>query len=369
MLPIISHTSATPISNTGDDIWGGRQLINELQAKARSVLDSLIPADSSVVLLDYPNNLNVGDSLIWLGEIAYLRLRSLSPRYVCDIHSYRPDRLAKALQQNTIILVHGGGNFGTLWPEEQTFRLRVLRDFPGVPVVQLPQSIHFEDERVLNETAQAIRAHGNYTLLARGQPSHDFAARHFDCPVLLCPDMAFFIGGIECDTPPEFDRFILSRTDHEKSENWLDALSTLGQTATVGVNDWLQAGWHERFLSRVERHSSSLRALLDPDNRLLLMLWNRLANARMKRGQALLQQGRVVISDRLHVHILSILLNKPHVLIDNVYGKLGNLHRAWTTPYRGVQFVQTLDEAFEAARGLDAKSRHVNQEIIDKVRA
>jgi exopolysaccharide biosynthesis predicted pyruvyltransferase EpsI len=363
-------SQATTRSNSSAvDVWGGRQLIKQLQAKARSVLDPLIPAGSSVALLDYPNYYNVGDSLIWMGEIEYLRLRGLSPRYVCDIRNYHPERLRKALPNNPVILLQGGGNFGTLWPEIQDFRLKVLRDFPGVQVIQLPQSIHFKDELVPDDTAHAIRAHGNYTLLVRDQPSHDFATRHFDCTVMLCPDMAFFIGKVECDTPPRFDRFILSRTDHEKSTSWLDALPALRQKATVDTSDWLQAGWHERVLSRVERHSAGLRSHLDPHNRVLLLLWNRLAHARLKRGAALLQRGRVVISDRLHVHILSILMNKPHVLLDNLYGKLGNLHAAWTTPYLGVQFVQTLSEAFEVALVLDSDSRHSDRDSLQKAQA
>lgn len=348
----------------GADPWGGRQLIHALQAKARAVLDPLIPAGSAVALLDYPNYYNVGDSLIWLGETAYLRARDLSPRYVCDLRNYRPQRLAQALQSNPVILLQGGGNFGTLWPEIQGFRLKVLRDFPGVPVIQLPQSIHFEDDRVLDKTAQAIRAHGNFTLLARDQPSHEFATRHFDCPVSLCPDMAFFIGALECASRPQCERFILARTDHEKSANWIEALAALRHASSVEVSDWLQAGWLERALSRVERHTAGVRAVFDRDHRLLLKLWNCLARARLQRGQALLARGQVVISDRLHVHILSILLNKPHVLIDNVYGKLGNLHQAWTTPYRGVQFVQTLEQAFEAAHGFDSEARGAASELM-----
>lgn len=46
----------------------------EIQQKARTVLDSLIPNDAQIILLDYPNTTNVGDSLIWLGEIAYLKV-------------------------------------------------------------------------------------------------------------------------------------------------------------------------------------------------------------------------------------------------------------------------------------------------------
>lgn len=346
-----------------DDIWGGRRLINELQAKARAVLDPLIPENASVAVLDYPNNSNVGDSLIWLGEIAYLESRKIPIRYVSDLHNHNSQSLRKALEKSSVILMHGGGNFGTLWPQVQASRLQVLNDFPGVSVIQMPQSIHFNDDRVLEETKQAIRQHGSFTLVVRDQPSYDLASSQFDCKVFLCPDMAFFIGSIASNKHSDYDRFILSRTDHEKSNNWIDDLPRLGSGVSIDLNDWLDQGFSERLLSRIQRHTSSLRLQLDPSNTGLLKLWNVLAQARLARGKALLERGQVVISDRLHVHILSILLNKPHVLIDNSYGKLGNLHKAWTMPYKGVKFVTDLDSALVAAQDFDARLHRSNLEV------
>lgn len=338
-----------------DDLWGGRQLIDALQVKARSVLDPLIPENASVALLDYPNNSNVGDSLIWLGEIAYLKSRKTTIRYVTDLLNHNGHNLSKSLEKSSIILMHGGGNFGTLWPHEQAFRLKILKEFAGVPVIQMPQSIHFTDDGVLEETRLAIRQHGNFTLVVRDQPSYDFATAQFDCKVFLCPDMAFFIGPIAANKHAGYDRFILSRTDHEKSNNWIDVLPRVNGEVSIDVNDWLDQGLTERVLSRIERHTSSLRKRFDPANTWLLTLWTMLAKARLARGKRLLERGRVVISDRLHVHILSILLNKPHALIDNSYGKLGSLHEAWTKPYAGVKFVPDLESALASACDFDAR--------------
>ena len=44
------------------------------------------------------------------------------------------------------IFIHGGGNFGDLWPEHQQFREMILQRYPDRPVIQLPQSIHFQDK-------------------------------------------------------------------------------------------------------------------------------------------------------------------------------------------------------------------------------
>ena len=345
--------AAAPFQN---DPWGGRRLIEALQIKARTVLDPLIPVGASLALLDYPNNSNVGDSLIWLGEMAYLKSRDASLAYLCDIKNYNPARLTETLGEDSIILLHGGGNFGTLWPEEHQFRLRVLHDFPGRKIIQFSQSIFFDDPDLLEETVRAIQTHGSFTLLVRDEKSLEFAAKHFPCEVILCPDMAFFIGPIYSADNPVVDRFILSRTDHEKSANWLDDLSLIQHGLSVETQDWLRAGWDERFLCRIERHTKWLRKVFDPYNRSLGIIWNQLAICRFGRGRRLLERGRVVISDRLHVHILALLLDKPHALIDNSNRKISGLHQAWTTPYQGVIFAKNLCDAFAVADSFDLKA-------------
>jgi exopolysaccharide biosynthesis predicted pyruvyltransferase EpsI len=338
-----------------DDIWNGRQLIRDLQAEARAVLDPLILPGSSVAIVDYPNNPNVGDSLIWLGEVAYLKSRSVSVDYVCDVQNYSLKQLAASIKPESIMLVHGGGNFGTLWPELHQFRLNILRDFPGRKIIQFAQSIHFDNPVAVDETARAISAHGNYVFLARDQATFDFAITHFDCQVFLCPDMAFFIGALESSAAPLFDRFILSRGDHEKMSDWLLSLADLQKELRVDVSDWLQSGVYERFIWRAVKVTKPLRERFDSPNKLLFLLRNHLAQQRLKCGKALLERGRVVISDRLHVHILSIFLNKPHALMDNSSGKICGLHQTWTSPYQGVNLVQGLKDAFSTADYFDAR--------------
>jgi exopolysaccharide biosynthesis predicted pyruvyltransferase EpsI/O-antigen/teichoic acid export membrane protein len=352
--PILSRANMN-LPTVSSNALGGRALINELQAKARSVLDALIPQGSSVALLDYPNNSNVGDSLIWLGEIAYLSSRGIAPCYVCDLHNYEQNHLQSILQSKSTILLHGGGNFGTMWPHEHAFRIKVLSDFTGVPIIQLPQSLFFDDDIILEETAQAIRRHGNFTLIVRDQTSYDFAIAHFECRVFLCPDMAFFIGPLDANQSATFERFILSRTDHEKSSDWLVNLPKHSEDISVSQSDWLDQEPVEKILNRIQRSKIWSLPFHGMRNSALLKIWNMLARARLARGRALLECGNVVISDRLHVHILCILLDKPHVLIDNSYRKLSNFHQAWTTKYLGVRFATNLESSLEASNNLGQK--------------
>ncbi len=349
----MNSTSNTPAGKTPDGLYGGKQLVKALQNEAKSVLDAVIPNGKRVALLDFPNNSNVGDSLIWLGEVEYLKQRGIEPVYVCDIRNLDIEELRNALGDDGLILLSGGGNFGTLWPEVQNFRLRILREFIGIPVVQLPQSLCFGDEAVAIETSKAIKAHGNFTLIVRDHVSHRFAASHFECKLFLCPDMAFFIGSIAGAEHAPFDRFILARTDHESAQKWFVDAPELRAGLKVRNSDWLEQGAAEKILNRLQFHSVGLRKLFDRRNKGLSVIYNALARARLARGKALLESGRVVIADRLHVHILSVLLEKPHVLIDNSYRKVGTFHEAWTNPYRGVTFVSSLRDAYAAAASFD----------------
>jgi pyruvyl transferase EpsO len=69
------------------------------------------------------------------------------------------------------------------------------------------------------------------------------------------------------------------------------------------------------------------------------------AKARVLRGCRLLSSGRVVITDRLHAHILCLLLGIPHSVLDNTYGKLGRFLDTWTGRAAGVHRAASIDDA------------------------
>jgi len=55
-----------------------------------------------------------------------------------------------------------------------------------------------------------------------------------------------------------------------------------------------------------------------------------LATARVARGLRLLSRGQTIATDRLHGHILALLLDIPHIVFDNDYGKIGRYVATWT---------------------------------------
>lgn len=343
------------MKNSNEAFESTKAFIENMQQTAKLILDKLIPDDAEIILLDYPNTTNVGDSLIWLGEIAYLKSRGLKIKYVCDSRNYDYQKLKQVINDHSIVLMHGGGNFGTVWEEIHTFRLKVINELKSVPIIQLPQTIHFDSEDKVNEINQAITKHGQYTLLARGQFSYSFAKSNFNAPVYLCPDMAFFIGAIKHQSAN--NGFVaVARTDCETSGALNFALKTLKEEQEINITDWLDPSLAERLIHRIEMHTVGLRRLIDPHNMLLLKLWNLLSTLRLKRGVAILGTATSVVTDRLHVHILSILLNKPHIMVDNNYGKLKRFYETWTYRCALVKYAAKSNDAVGLVREFSSVS-------------
>ncbi|MCW4461909.1 polysaccharide pyruvyl transferase family protein [Sphingomonas sp. BT-65] len=315
------------------------QLVPELAGRFAAGVDAVLPP-GPLALVDFPDHSNVGDSAIWLGEMAYLRARARLPAYHSALGNH-DDTAMRAAIGDGAILIHGGGNFGTLWPRHEAFRLHLLRSHKGRPIVQMPQSIHYAGEAGIAEMAGAIREHGNFTLLVRDARSLAFAQRHFDCRVALCPDAALMLGR-QRRAPARVPVMALLRTDHERAGSEEEAVPP-----GVIADDWLEEDSRER---RRIRLSLRLRRLFTRDPQAMrLARQQMLAQWRLARGLAMLSQGEAVVTDRLHAHILSLLLDIPHVLLDNSYGKVRGFAEQWTGAYAGLSHATTRREAIDMA--------------------
>ena len=62
----------------------------------------------------------------------------------------------------------------------------------------------------------------------------------------------------------------------------------------------------------------------------------------------MLAAGHTVITDRLHGHILSLLLGIPHVVLDNSYGKVRAFYETWTRDAPIVRWAETAADAVRA---------------------
>jgi len=276
--------------------------------------------------VDVPWYANVGDSAIEIGTLDALdALGAPPPCYVADARSYHRTHLAACVRDG-LVLLQGGGNFGDRWAEHQRFRERVLSDFPENPILLLPQSAWFASPASLARAREVFDAHPRLTLLLRDRESLAFARSNFRAPSELCPDMAFALAA-PAPTPASGPVLWLARGDGES------AAPPPAPPAGFARSDWVDEppGTAARLLARLRRHLSRRPRASRPLLPLFARLQRSAARARVHHAFAVLRDARAVATDRLHGHVLCLLLGIPHFLVDTKDRKISRFVETWTS--------------------------------------
>lgn len=333
------------------------QLCRHLGDRVRAELARALGSAGEVALVNFPHIRNVGDSAIWLGTLAALERLGVEIGYECEPPAYRRGRLAARLGERGTILIQGGGNLGDVHRPQQQVRARVLRDFPRARVVQLPQSIRFRRDQSRERFGALARSHDDFTLITRDRPSLAIARELLGVDATLAPDMAFGLDPRERAAAPSHDVAWLSRGRGE-DPGWDGGASG----GSIERFDWAGHASERRLPLRVRALGRARRALAGPPPRrgpgagarmsLASRLHGPLARGRVAAGIALLSAGRVVLTDRLHGHILALQLGIPHVTIEDGEGKLRGTLEEWTGAADVAHWEESPAAGLEAAMAL-----------------
>lgn len=323
--------------------------INQLKEITYKTLDPLI--DKDYCLLDVPDHSNIGDSLIYAGELDYLMRLPHKQLYSCNITRCRMDRIPN----KAVLLLHGGGNFGDLYRAHQYFRSRIIERFKANRIIMFPQTAHYGNAKNLEIDAAIYNEHPDLTLCARDEKSYNLFKKHFyKNNVLLLPDMAFCINmdAIETSTGIGSNKtLLLKRTDKELNANFdLTNLIKNKDHIDVDVKDW--PTYRKTFAKRViyKVDSFATKFLLDVPilNRLVDPRYGikggKIYNKYNSAGIRFINSYDEIYSTRLHGTILSILLGKKVHMLDNSYGKNSGFYKAWLIDFDHVSLISQEQE-------------------------
>ncbi|WP_314139196.1 polysaccharide pyruvyl transferase family protein [uncultured Plantibacter sp.] len=332
--------------------------LEDVRARTAESLSKAIGSAQDVALLDAPSLINVGDSMIWEGQVAYMKRLGLSIRYRSDMQSYSAARLRRALPEGGVVLLRGGGNFGDVWLGHQAFRERVARDLPDIPIVQLTQSVLFRDPARAAEANRILGAHPAFTLLVRDELSYRRAAEQLpDVQKVMSYDMAL---GWDPSIPVTALRdraVVIARDDREASSGLLAAASSWEASYEVMVTDWGHNVHPQRWADTRGRLSANgkkvsrrrrfhlpfpvlSQSAVEADLA-YLNTWN------VDYAVGLFSSAKAMVVDRLHAHVLASLLGIPHVVLDNDHGKISTVFEAYTGGFSTARYTTSTVEARE----------------------
>ncbi len=284
------------------------------------------------LLCNTPAHGNLGDQAIIEGEHAFLRDYFPNKQIIDVWHSdlLYGMRWFKQLGAASTVLIHGGGNLGTLWMEEERVIRNVLQQFPAKNFVIFPQTIYFgpsEEEQTELAQSQAIyQAKRNVTVCCRERASFDFMQKTFPgVQSELIPDMVLYLQELADEAralPEKTDSrhgiLLCLRPDKER------VFSDEDESQLISL-------LHKQLPNEeISRTSTIIPGDISPEKRKDAIL--------AKIGE--IGQANLFVTDRLHGMVFAALAGTPCVALDNSSKKVGGVYE-WLQSLEYVTFAET----------------------------
>lgn len=340
--------SSSPAADA--DIFAGyRREIDRL-------LDRYIPRDRPAALLQFPYDGNVGNHMMWTATCDYLEERGIPLRYVAHNGNFDVKELARAVGDGTVLFL-GGVTISRLWPRHAEVKRAVARELPRNRLVSLPSTSLFVDDDDRSTAATIFGDHAHVTVMARDPLSQAQARAVFpqSVEVLTVPDLALRLPAQERRGTPTKPIIWLARGDIER---------LMGEPPKdVHVFDWpsytypeIPVGHYMLRLSGVvsRLRASPLRRVLPPSplNQPICRLYRHASQNIIRYGNRVLDQGDVLVTDRMHPQMLAALRGQHAVVLPDKYGKNRAVYENFTRRFGTVHWANTPEEALATARAL-----------------
>ena len=289
-----------------------------------------------VFLLDLPKHNNIGDAALRVSEEYFVKEKypnavfffaPVITLYLSGMTGAR--QWSKLARPCDVLLLQGGGNMGNLYPDCDGARRELITAFAGRPIISFPLSETMrpgDDHAYRIEAAPIYDRSQSFTLFVRDPISlSNMKARYPHLSMYLVNDIAFSLTS-HCATSAGQRNgiYLCLRNDWEQhyTRAQTDALRTALITAgcTVTQGDTQYGG---KITSKNRER----------------VVFDTIASH---------EKYRVVVTDRLHGMVFSIISRTPCVLLQTHDHKLrGAYETVKTWPY--VRFAADLDEALQTA--------------------
>lgn len=180
-----------------------------------------------IFVFSMPTHGNLGDQAIAIAEKRYIK-DILFDYQIVEIPDFYTRlgilRFKRKIRKNDLIFIHGGGNFGTIYPGVEADRRAIINSFPENPIIQFPQSVYFSNdsfgEKSYKESYKTMVNHKNITLVARDSESLNKLKKMFQnthVKILYSPDMVFYLNKVSFNNIVRNNKILfILRNDSER---------------------------------------------------------------------------------------------------------------------------------------------------------
>lgn len=279
-----------------------------------------------IIYLLTPAHGNMGDQAIAFATNKFLKDKFKDYKVLEfareDIYKYGKS-IEKITNKDDIILLHGGGNMGNLYMNEENPRRLIISKFKYNKIVSMPQTMSFTSDesgkRELQKTRAIYNKHRDLTLIAREKHSYDMMKREVEnAKVINNPDIVTYL----CDMY-EFNK-----------ENRVRIMTCLrdDKEGILGRDKDIFISKLNGFYKNIFHYDTVINKTIKSDTRekeLSLMFDE-------------FRKSKVVITDRLHGMIFCVITKTPCIVTKSLDHKVTGTYE-WFKDLNYIRFVDKLD--------------------------
>lgn len=270
---------------------------------------------------------NLGDIAISYAQYMFLK-KHFSDFEIIDVPISRTLKNIRTLKEHLtdedIITIVGGGNLTNQYQDIENFRLLWIKKFPNNKIISFPQTIDFSNDNSgrmsLSASFKLYNAHNNFSMFARESVSLEMMNKVLSPEAFYCPDIVLSLD----ESSPEFTRKTITcciRNDDE---------SNLSNTQ------------REELLSNIETEFSSNVTFTDTHIGVSNLSWDERLDE-LKKIWIEFKQSKVVITDRLHGMIFSVITKTPCVVLVNSNHKIMQTYKDWLHHLPHITLIEKYD--------------------------
>ena len=268
------------------------------------------PFGKKVYVIGTPEHSNLGDSAIVISEKYFLTKCGLSSKRVKEItfEEYMNNRklICSLINKKQLICHVGGGNMGNQWIKEEYFHRMLIEDFKFNQEIIFPQTIFYDDSskgKMEMNTSISVYNKKSLTIAARERTSYEIMCSIYpEANIILVPDIVLYAG---------VKAFSMLNDSFEKEGVLLcfrdDAEKKISEADQSYVRDFLIKKGYK--FTNTDMHANEKVTKLN-------------RNELVKKKIEEFLRSQVVITDRLHGMILSVITGTPCIVFGNYNHKI-----------------------------------------------
>lgn len=276
-----------------------------------------------IFILGVPEFINVGDCAIAYAEMEFLR-KFFPEEILIEIPSqyvpYIQFLFKKILNEKDLVTEQGGGNIGNIYKGDH---LSIIDEVDNQQIIYFPQTSTFskdnEGEEGRNIFSKKFSTMGKQlTVTARENSSFDDFKQLFPTNnVILTPDIVLSL-------------------DKRKQMKREDILVCLRNDIEQTISDNLK---QDIIINLQKKYKNVI--ISDTVVNYNITIENREESLEKKWDE--FRKARVVITDRLHGMIFSVITGTPCIALDNFNGKVSSTYYTWLSHYKNIQVISKKD--------------------------